>query len=431
MKNQRKRIERLVSPQIKSLLNTFGGIVIEGPKWCGKTYQGVLFSKSHCYIQENYNQYKEIIDYDIRKSVIFNGEFPRLIDEWQMLPSIWDKVRFIIDSNLNESGQFILTGSTNANRNKIFHSGAGRLASIKMSTLTVFEILNNQEDEFISLNDLFENTSNFKLIYSKYGLEWIAKHLIKGGWPSIYSQETEVKTNNSVAKNYIETLLNVNENYINLGVKIDVLSDVLKSISRLNSSQINESTILRDFQNQISKNTLYKYINVIEMLYITETLESWSMNVRSKTRITTKPKTYFCDPSIGLSLLNVNSYQHLFNDIRLFGVYFENQVIKDLKVYAQSIGAKLYFYRDQNGFEIDAIIQHSDGRWAPIEIKLTNANEEAINQSAKRLLSLENKIQTDYGLNAKPSFYMIIVGSEYSLKRDDGVMIVPFTVLKP
>ena len=210
----------------------------------------------------------------------------------------------------------------------------------------------------------------------------------------------------------------------------NVFLNFLKSIARLNGSQLNHQTVLKDLKNQVSLNTLKKYIELIESNYYIDYLDSWNLNVRSKTAIRSKPQMYLCDPSICLNLLGIKSVKQLFLDLRLLGICFENQVIKDLKVYAQNIGANLFYFRNQNGFEIDAILQLNDGRWAPIEIKL-NVDDDNANLYAKKLLSINEKIKTNYGINKEPSFYMIITATKFSYKRDDDVLIVPFTLLKP
>lgn len=427
----KKQIKRLINSEIEKLLKIFGAICIQGPKWCGKTYLGLLFSKSHYFMNENIERNKELINEDWKRNIIFSGEKPRLIDEWQVLPQIWDKVRFIIDMNLGEPSQFILAGSNSIERTKISHSGAGRIAFINLSTLTFYEILQNESDQFISLIDLFSNSDSLPFNKTSYDLNWVCENLLIGGWPSVYSGEYDKNDLTAIAKNYVKNIANSNIEHINLNIDEKTLFEILLSIARLNGSQINNNTILKDINNKISLNTLNKYIKLLESLFIINYIDSWSINVRSKTKIRTKPKMYLCDPSLGLSILKIKGIEHLLTDTRLLGIYFENQVIKDLKVFAQTIGAELYFFRNENGFEIDAILQLDDGRWAPIEIKLTNSNKSSIDEAAKNLLSIESKIQTKIELKSKPSFYLIITASDYGYKRDDGVLVIPFTLLKP
>ena len=421
-----KKIERLISSIIERDLKLFGAILIEGPKWCGKTYLGLAFSKSQYYIQENLEDNLKLMNLEWKNNPIFTGDYPRLIDEWQEIPKIWDKIRFIIDMNLNKSGQFILTGSSNVDWTKIRHTGAGRISQIKISTLTFYEILKNKVDNFISLFDLFENINNFKELHTEYGIEWITKNLLIGGWPVPQSNSVE---DTIYVEQHIKSLLNIKK-IPNLNFNKNVFLNFLKSIARLNGSQLNHQTVLKDLKNQVSLNTLKKYIELIESNYYIDYLDSWNLNVRSKTAIRSKPKMYLCDPSICLNLLGIKSVKQLFLDLRLLGICFENQVIKDLKVYAQNIGANLFYFRNQNGFEIDAILQLNDGRWAPIEIKL-NVDDDNANLYAKKLLSISEKIKTNYGINKEPSFYMIITTTKFSYKRDDDVLIIPFTLLKP
>lgn len=233
-------------------------------------------------MNEDIKKNKALIDYEWKNNPIFNGNYPRLTDEWQILPTAWDKIRFIIGMNLNKPGQFILTGSNSINWNEVKHSGAGRISIIKMSTLTFYEISRTKIDEFISIKELFENLSNFKLISTSFDIDWISKNILIGGWPSIYSKSINENEKASIANDYANNILNSKVEHINLNINKNIFREILKSIARLNGSQLNYSTILKDIKNQISLIILQKYIEFLESLYLIDYLNSWSTNVRSK-----------------------------------------------------------------------------------------------------------------------------------------------------
>ncbi len=423
-------IKRIIEDQIKNALRIAGYILIVGPKWCGKTWISEKLSNSQIYLESNSLEEKESLG-ESYMSKILDGKYPRLIDEWQLVPEIWDKIRHIVDHSKDGQGLYILTGSTTVyDTSKIYHSGAGRVIEIKMSTLTFHEIINDNNK--ISLLDLF-NKSNIDHVINKFDIHWVAKQIIMGGWPQVISKNIE--NSETLIENYFESIYRLNRiKDLPINLNNDILKNVLKSLARLNSSQLNLSTILSDLKNEIVIKTLNKYIDLLKSLFIIDFIEPWSgINPRSKYKIRTKPKMYFCDPSLGLSLLSLNHKNKLFlnlNNIKTFGIYFENQVIKDLKVYAQSINGKLYFYRDEKDFEIDAILELNDGRWAAIEIKLGDSLE-SIKKAEENLLKFQDRITTWENIDSKPSFLLIINNMDRSYKTTKGVYIIPHTCLKP
>lgn len=420
----KKEINRSVENKLQQYLDMFGAVLIYGPKFCGKTFLAEKNSNSFYYMQEIGIKNNELINYG-RENMILDGTKPRLIDEWQICPSIWDKIRFYVDKSHGEKGLYILTGSSSLNNKKnLLHSGAGRIARLKMSTLTVSEIINDIHR--INLLDLFEQKNILfnKYEIGKYDFEWIVKFIIHGGWPN-YIDQTK-----SYANEYIDAIINMNTTHINgLNNKKDKCKMVLRSLARLNASKINKSTILKDLNNEINKETLDKYIEVFDSIYLFDYLNSWSPNIRSKYKTRTSNKLYFCDPSLGLNLLNVNSANDLYNDLNTLGFYFENLVIKDLLVFAQSNDAELFYFGDEKGNEVDVILTLPNGKWAAIEIKL--GSDDNIEDALKQLNKLDHLIlETKKGFNDKPTFKMIITAHGFPYKRDDGIIVMPHVLLK-
>lgn len=342
---------------------------------------------------------------------------------------IWNKIRYKIDKD-NSLGMYILTGSSTPLRTNLnLHSGAGRISRMNLSTLTFFEILQNSEQKWISLKDLFDkkkiNLNN--RTKSNYDINWIVNQLLIGGWPYIIANN--VKDYHEVIKNYILSIQNIDtKKLFSLNKNQNLLNNILISISRLNGTELKQTTLLSDLNNSINIRTLQKYFNFFNEFNLLFELKAWSANTRSRYKIRTSPKVYLCDPSIGLNLLNIKTSDRLFKDLNTLGIYFENQVIKDLKVFAQYLDAELYFYRDEKGYEIDAILELDDGRWCAIEIKLGNLK---IQDAIDNLLKINSRITNLDKYNENPSFLMVITSGEDAFISKEGVYVVPFTCLKP
>ena len=421
----RKEFTRLLENKITNALKTIGCILIEGPKQSGKTFLAKKLSNSQFYVQEDGIKNQWLLDVK-KNNPILDGLKPRLIDEWQILPQIWDKVRFLIDQSDNPVGLYILTGSTKVDFNQVFHSGAGRILPIPIHTLTFAEIL--YEEDKISLKDLFFNQENVDPnIFTEFGFEQTVQQLINGGWP--YPLANNISSENTI-KSYLSALANVDPVALQeFNLNPILLEQILISLARLNSAQIKQTTILNDLKQQLNVRTLIKYLDHIKNQYLIFDLNPWPMalnNLRSKTLIRSTSKTYWTDPSIGLSLLKVKNVQHLYADLNTLGIYFENQVIKDLVVYANALNGNLYFYRDSNGFEIDAIMELDDGKWAAFEIKLSEIN---FDQAAQNLLRFEKRILEQKIKQTPASFLMIISAQNYGYQREDGVYVCAHSCL--
>ncbi len=419
-------IKRIIEPKLRKYLANCGAVLVTGPKFCGKTFISQTVAKSMYEIEpEQVNE----SNYEIYSKEILSGENPRLIDEWQNYPRIWDKVRRAVDNapSGHKTGLYILTGSsTPVDRNKTWHSGAGRITVLNMHTLTFAEILNYDADKTISIKDLFEGkplpSLGCQLTYKD-----VNKMLYLGGWPYIYNEN--ITDPEVVINGYVESLSNSNlETYYDLRINNSVINKILISLARRIGTQTNKKAILEDIKSCIDRETLEKYIQMFYDIDLIYQLEAWNNhNIRSTYKLRTKPKVYLCDSSLFCSILNVTSPDKLIDDINSLGLLYENQVIKDLMVYADSLDAKLYFYRDENDNEIDVIFEMRDGRWAAIEIKLS------LQAAANASLKLDKVIQTMKmtGEHKDPTFRMVICNCPTSFETPSGVYIVPFGLLRP
>ena len=415
-----KKFARIIEDQLHSYLNKIGCVVIEGPKQAGKTFIANQVAKSAFFVQLNKEKTLLAIDYE-NENPVFDGPKPRLIDEWQLVPKIWDKVRVLVDL-LNQNGLFILTGLTRINFKHINHSGAGRMLVIRMHTLTFAEIFNEQNK--LSLKKLFQK-EKIDHTSTKLNLTSICQLLINGGWPRSCSTNTGYQ---EMISSLIEaTLRNPIEQLDSWKINSTILNNIMISFSRLNGTQLKWSAIIKDLNLKINEKTLYKYFDYLVQQYLILDLPVWNItnNQRSKTTIQTTPKKYWCDPSLGLYFLQILNPSQLLDDPKTLGFYFENQVIKDLMVYAQALNGKLYFYRDANGLEIDAIIEINDGNWAAFEIKL---GLHQCDQAAQNLLKFSQKVQQN-NFKKPPQFLMIITASDFSYQRSDGIYVVPHVCL--
>ncbi len=433
------KIKRFYEEIIKEYIKHAGAVLVSGPKFCGKTFLAQQVCKSSYFIPEK--DAKEIVTYNLE--TILNGEKPRLIDEWQEYPKIWDFIKYAIDrgDNGNKRGLYILTGSTKPlDKSVSLHSGAGRIITMRMNTLTFAEILNLNEKSSISLQKLANDPNEFKFIENPCSIEQVNQYLLMGGWPELHANnDTKYKY---LVDGYIKSII-INDAK-KIGSRIDKtrLNLFLKSIARLSGSQINKSTIIRDVfddstKNKSTKDSKQEQINIrtvnrcLDLLYDTDVIfdvPCWrKRNLRSRYKIRTKPKVYFCDTSLSCRLLEVSSQDNLLKDFNTTGIIFENQVMKDLSVYAQLLEGELFFYRDEKDNEIDAIIEFEDGKWWAIEIKLSD--EEAIN-SSKKLNDL-TKMFTINGEHYEPSLKLVITNSRSTAKMINDVYVIPHTLIRP
>ena len=407
---------------LASELKASGAVLIEGAKWCGKTSTAQQAARSSLYMQDPDKTSSYLAAADTKPSLLLNGETPKLIDEWQMAPVLWDAVRFEVDKR-NKPGQFILTGSAVPSDNLVAHSGTGRISRLLMRPMSLWE--SGDSNGSISLKELFDKNTDISAT-SNLSIEKIAFLICRGGWPASVSQENESAL--KMATNYVESVINMDVQRVD-GVEKNPerVRMLLRSLARNISTMVSGQTIMADMESNdigISEKTLSSYLNALRRIFVIEDTPAWMPSLRSKTAIRTSPKRNFVDPSIATAVMRTNP-SGLLNDFETFGFMFESLCTRDMRIYAQANDGAVFHYRDKNELESDMIISLRDGRWAPVEVKLGNKQ---IDEAAKNLLFLQSKINTEK--MGKPSFLMVVTGGEFAYKRDDGVLVVPIGCLK-
>ena len=413
---------RLADKSLKRNLEAFGAVLIEGPKWCGKTTTAEQRAKSSIYFhdEDEAPRYREMMA--IKPSLLLKGDNPRLIDEWQTLPRIWDAIRFDVDRR-SEEGLYILTGSNSVNDDEIKHSGTGRIKRMKMGTMSLFE--SGDSDGSVCLMDLFEGKdveSSSDMTY-----EMMAEVLVRGGWPKSIGKDPRIA--HTQIDGYCKTLLSTEIKTVD-GVRRDehTMTLILKSLSRHVSTSVADTKIASDIEQHngtsVHINTVKDYINALRKLHVLDELPAWSPKLRSKATIRTSDTRHFCDPALAAYFLGASATD-LMNDIETYGLLFESLVIRDLRAYVEGIGGDVRHYRDSNGMEADAVIHLHDGRWGLIEVKLGSGRVE---EAANNLLKLRDVIDTE--AMGRPSFLAVVTCTGYAYRRSDGVYVVPISCLK-
>lgn len=418
-------IKRIVDKDISDKLSITGAVVIKGPKWCGKTTSAKRIAKSVLEMQNPDLQDNYIELANTKPSLLLEGDKPRLIDEWQLAPKLWNAVRYYVDKE-GDTNQFILTGSATPKEDDTMHSGVGRFAFVTMKPLTLFE--SGDSNGKISLKDILDGKRDIDGIKTDLIYEKIAYVLCRGGWPN--SLKLPEKQSLEIAKNYIDVLCESDISKID-GIKRNPLlaKAILKSYARQVSTIDSNQALFEDIKanySDISDRTIIDYLEVLKKLYIIEEIEAWNPNIRSKTAIRTSPKKSMIDPSLAVAALGV-SPKELMLDIRTFGLLFENLVNRDLSVYASSSGGTLKHYRDRYNLECDNIIHFDDGRYALIEIKLGGTK---VKEAEEHLLTLKNLILENEPKLGAPEFIMVITGTDMAYTTENGVLVVPIGCLK-
>ncbi|CCV64686.1 conserved hypothetical protein [Alteracholeplasma palmae J233] len=409
--------KRIVDSQIEFLLTASGAVLIEGPKWTGKTTTAKQFCKSFIVMDDPKNRVSNLNFARVAPEMILAGANPRLIDEWQVAPILWDAVRHEVD-NRSKMGQFILTGSAVPTRSEeILHSGVGRIARLKMRTMSLLE--SDDSDGKISLRSLFLNKTVSPAI-NDLTIKKLAFLICRGGWPVAVNLEEKAALQQ--VKNYYDALIDYDINNVDETIRdIDKMRSLMKTLSRNISTQATISTLVEDLKNTdnlISDVTISKYLTILKSLHVIEDLSAWNPNLRSKVVVRTSPTRHFIDPSIATAALGI-SPNDLLTDFNTMGLFFESMCIRDLRVYADGLGGNVYHYRDKSGLECDAIIHLDNGQWGAIEIKLA---DHLIPDAIKSLNNLVSKID-DKKMN-KPSFLMVLTGGNSSYRREDGIYVV-------
>ena len=407
-------IPRIIDKQIDDKMASSGCVWIEGCKWCGKSTTGRRHVKSVVEFQDVDMKVSYDMINNTRPSLFLDHERPLMVDEWQMYPVVWDAIRNDVDKT-GRFGQFIITGSARPADKMVMHSGTGRISSILMRPMSLLE--SNESDGKVSLRQLFGGNANVAMV-NDLTFDVLLNAIIRGGWPqAVVNQAGEVAES---ASNYVERL--THEAIVEEGVKIynpERIRSILRSLARNISSPLNVSTIMSDLTNvSISRATLDKYLDMLRDLYILDNVPAWNGKLRSRATLRTKMKAQLVDPSIAVAALGATNTS-LRHDLKTLGLLFESLAMRDLRIYADSLGGKVYYYRDDSDLEVDAIIVLPDGKWGACEIKLGAGY---IQQAEKNLLTMRDKIDTDHV--GKPSFLIIITGENYSMQLDSGVYVV-------
>lgn len=419
---------RIADKTITDSLEALGGVLVQGTKWCGKTTTSAQHAASVLYMDDPDSKEQNLSLAQTNIKRLLQGETPRLIDEWELAPQLWDAARFEIDHRPTHVGQFIFTGSAvpkDKDKEKIFHSGAGRFDWVTMRTMSLWE--SDDSTGEVSLAKLFEGETPDG--ESHIDMSRLAYLTCRGGWPGALSLNDKAALR--VSRAYLKAVLNSDISRVdNVRRDSTLMSRIIKSLARNQGEQIPITTIRADIlQNEsttISTDTIDDYVKVLKKIFLEEDMPAWNPNLRSKTAIRTSDTRYFVDPSIATAALGIGP-EDLINNLIDFGFYFETLAVRDLRVYADALDGQLYHYRDKNGLECDAVLHRNNGDYGLIEIKI--GGEDNINKGATTLKSLASKVDTEK--MKEPSFLMVLTGiGQYAYTRPDGVFVVPIGCLK-
>ena len=412
---------RIIDIILRDALEASGAVWLQGPKWCGKTWTASQIARSILMMQDPDESANYLQQAMVKPSLLLDGDTPRLIDEWQVAPVLWDAVRHAVDQR-GEMGQFILTASTKPLRSETMHSGTGRIARLKMRTMSLFE--SGESTGQVSLENLFCHETPEGS--AQLSIEGLAFAVARGGWPA--SIKLPVKAALAQAGKYLTSI-----------VENDVfeLSDVqrnprrimllMRSLARNVATMASVETLRKDVsgsESELAVSTVNAFLDILERLYVIENQPAWSTRLRSKAYLRKSPNRHFTDPSIAVAAMQTNP-DGLLRDFNTFGYILESMCDRDLRIYAQKLGGEVCHYSDETGLEADAIITLPDGRWGAVEIKM---GQRQVDEAAINLLKLKKKVDTD--VMQPPAFLMVLTGNGYALKLDNGVLVVPITCLK-
>ena len=423
MKKYRKRIADEI---LKRKLEGKGAVLIEGPKWCGKTTTAEQIAASVLYMDDPEKKDQNIAMSELNPKRLLQGATPRLIDEWQLAPKLWDAIRFEVDHR-GELGQFVLTGSAvPVDTKEITHSGTGRFTWLTMRPMSLYESGDSSGE--VSLKDLFDGKTDADGS-SNLGIDRLAFLVCRGGWPQAVDMRDEIALEQ--AMDYYDAVVRSDINRAdNVQKNPERVRRLMRSYARNQGCQVPNTVFAQDISSNneigISEETVASYLNALRKIFVIEDMPAWNPNLRSKTAIRSSDTRYYVDPSIAAATLGIGP-DDLINDLKTFGFLFETLCVRDLRVFADALGGEVYHYRDKDGQECDAVIHLRNGKYGLIEIKL--GGDTLIEEGAKGLKALEAKIDTNM-MNA-PSFLMVLTGiGDYAYRRKDGVFVVPIGCLK-
>ena len=419
---------RIADQMLTARLRRKGAVLVEGPKWCGKTTTAEQQAKSILYMADPMRKQQNLQAARLNVQHLLDGATPRLIDEWQIAPSLWDSIRFVVDHRQGY-GHFILTGSSvPPSMDDIFHSGVGRFAKLKMRTMSLYESLDSTGD--VSLASLFAPLEAPLSGSSSLDINRLAFLICRGGWPGALDLDDEDAL--AQAFDYYDVVCDSDISRIdNVARDPQRVRLLMRSYARHQGTMATVGTILADLKTNessfLSDNTVYDYIKALKKIFVIEDMPAWNPNLRSKTAVRTSDNRYFIDPSIATAALGA-SPNDLINDLETMGLLFETLAVRDLRVYADALDGQVYHYRDKKGLECDAIVHLRDGSYGLIEIKL--GGDKLIDEGAESLLRLQSEIDTTR--MKFPAFLMVLTGvGDFPYTREDGVYVVPIGCLKP
>ena len=412
---------RLIDKKISEMLQVFGAVCLEGPKWCGKTWASLNHANSVVYMGDPSNNFQNRTSAELSPDLVLSGDYPRLIDEWQEVPPLWDAVRFRVDQEAKK-GMYILTGSATPAHKGILHSGAGRIGKLLMRTMSLYESGDSLGQ--ISLRKIF--TSSVQPINTGVvELHRLIDLAVRGGWPG--SLDSKALITPKLAKAYLEAVVDEDMYKVD-GIKRDSRKvwALLRSLARNESTVASNAKLAKDIQEYeseaINRDTVVSYLDILQRLFIIDEQPAFSPNLRSSVRVGKAPKIHYADPSLAVAALETNA-EMLLNDLHTFGFIFEALCVRDLRIYAEANNGRVFHYRDANDREIDAVVEMPDGRWGAFEVKL-GANQ--IDKAAESLLALKESMAEE-----GPNILCVICGmSNMAYTRPDGVIVVPITALK-
>jgi predicted AAA+ superfamily ATPase len=418
-------LKRIADELLQERLRSSGAVLVEGPKWCGKTATATRASNSQLFMQDPDKSASYLMAADTKPSLLLQGDTPRLLDEWQSAPVLWDAVRFMVDQRGGKPGQFILTGSAVPQDDAVQHTGTGRISRLMMRPMSLFESL--ESNGMVSLKSLFEGKTNPEG-FSDVSIESIASAIVRGGWPASIGDEENIALRHAV--DYVEAVINADISRVD-GIDKNparvraLMRSYARNIATMATIRtIRDDIALGDADTSVSEKTISQYLTALDRIFVTENLPAWNPVLRSKTAIRTSVKRHFVDPSIATAVMRLTP-SRLLEDFQYFGFLFESLCTRDLRVYAEAIDGQVFHYRDASGLESDTVVCLNDGRWAPIEVKL---GTKAIEEAAEHLKELKAKVDTKK--MKEPSFLMILTCTEFAYRRDDGVLVVPIGCFK-
>lgn len=417
---------RIADGILEKKLRSKGAVLIEGPKWCGKTTTAEQQARSILYMDNPASFESNLQMAEIDPGILLEGDTPRLIDEWQLAPKLWDTMRFEVDHR-HQVGQFILTGSAvPSDEESMKHSGTGRFSWLTMRPMSLYE--SGESNGKVSLSHLFESRENI-VATNNLRIDDIAFLICRGGWPFACSLQGDAAL--AQAFDYVDAVIKKDVSRVD-GTNRNITTTrlLMRSYARNQGSQATIGTIVADMmtndENEIGVKTAGSYLDALRKIFVIEDSEAWNPNLRSKTAIRTANTRYFIDPSIGTAVLGLGP-KDLINDLNTMGLFFETLCVRDLRIFADALDGQVFHYRDKSGLECDAVIHLRNGRYGLVEIKL--GGDRLINEGASNLLALVDKINTDK--MKEPSFLMVLTGTgDFAYRRKDGVYVVPIGCLK-